>query len=287
DLLKPGGYGRFGQYLTHIEAAMHRENAKNLDDFSKDKLKNLEKAASDALTNPRYKKAYRETGMPKVKSGLGLFDCVVAPCVEACPVKQDVPEYAHLIAEGKYDQALGVILARNPLPGVTGYVCTHICQEKCTRTATNYDESIGIRLLKRIAFEKGKVTLKTKPKNNHRVAVIGAGPAGLSAAYFLALNGIGVTIFEAKDIVGGMMHLIVYHKKLFKKMWHALAIWEWKLKPVTIFVRRRKVYLTRALRLCSLAAVFKKTPLWISKASNQKAYMRRWICWKKSGVEYL
>ncbi len=80
-------------------------------------------------------------GLPKVASALGLWDCVVAPCVEACAVEQDVPEYAWLIARGEYDRALEVILARNPLPGVTGYVCTHLCQTRCTRN--DYEETRG------------------------------------------------------------------------------------------------------------------------------------------------
>ena len=84
-----------------------------------------------------------------MSSGLDLFDCIAAPCVEACAVAQDVPEYAWLIAQGEYDRALEVILSRNPLPGVNGYVCTHLCQAHCTRN--NYDEPVAIRALKRVA----------------------------------------------------------------------------------------------------------------------------------------
>ena len=68
-------------------------------------------------------------------------------------MEQDVPEYAWLIAQGEYDRALEVILARNPLPGVTGYVCTHLCQTRCTRN--DYEDSVAIRALKRIAEERG------------------------------------------------------------------------------------------------------------------------------------
>jgi putative selenate reductase len=83
----------------------------------------------------------------------GSFDCIIAPCVEQCAVHQDVPEYAWLIAQGEYDRALEVILRRNPLPGITGYVCTHLCQTRCTRY--NYDQPVAIRALKRFAFEQG------------------------------------------------------------------------------------------------------------------------------------
>ena len=210
DLLKPGGYSRFLQYLENLEADMRERGAANLEELAQDKLANLEQAAANALTNPRYKKSYSPFDLPKVESGLGLFDCVVAPCMEPCAVHQDVPEYAWLIAQGEYDRAMEVILARNPLPGVTGYVCTHLCQTRCTRSASNYDEPVAIRLLKRIAAEKGKVSIDNCQLSivNCRVAVIGSGPSGLSAACFLAWNGVRPTIFEAKDVVGGMMRLV-------------------------------------------------------------------------------
>ncbi len=206
DLLKPGGYSRLLQYLENLEQEMRDRGVTSLDELAQDKLTNLEQAARQALQDPRYKKSYSPYGLPKVKSGLDLFDCVVAPCVEPCAVLQDVPEYAWLIAQGEYDRALEVILARNPLPGVTGYVCTHLCQTRCTRN--DYDEPVAIRALKRIAEERGSVTLSAKEKSGHKVAVIGSGPSGLAAASFLALNGVQVTIFEAKDEVGGMLRLV-------------------------------------------------------------------------------
>jgi putative selenate reductase len=206
DLLKPGGYSRLLQYLENLEQEMRDRGVTSLDELAQDKLTNLERAASQALKDPHYKKSYRPYGLPKVKSGLDLFDCVVAPCVEPCAVHQDVPEYVWLIAQGEYDRALEVILSRNPLPGVTGYVCTHLCQTRCTRN--DYDEPVAIRALKRIANEKGRVTLSAKEKSSHKVAVIGSGPSGLAAASLLALNGVQVTIFEAKDVIGGMLRLV-------------------------------------------------------------------------------
>ena len=137
-------------------------------------------AAEEALENPRYKKSYHPFGLPKVASGLDLFDCIDAPCVEQCAVRQDVPDYAWLIAQGDYDEALRAILTRNPLPGITGYVCTHLCQTRCTRN--NYDEPVAIRALKRFAVENGAVSMPQVPKREQRVAVIGSGPAGLAAA---------------------------------------------------------------------------------------------------------
>jgi putative selenate reductase len=205
DLLKPGGYAKMLQYLENLEQAMHDRGASSLDEFAQDKLANLERAVNEALRDPLYKKGYHPWGLPKVESGLELFDCVTAPCVEQCPVCQDVPEYAWLIAQGKFDQALQAVLVRNPLPAVTGYVCTHLCQTRCTRN--NYDEPVAIRALKRFAAEKGHVAVPAKEQNGQKVAVIGAGPSGLAAAYFLTLNGFQVTVYEAQDQPGGMLRI--------------------------------------------------------------------------------
>ncbi|MBN1316793.1 MAG: FAD-dependent oxidoreductase, partial [Anaerolineales bacterium] len=204
DLLKPGGYARLGQWLENIELAMVEIGAKSLDELAADKFENLEEAAGNALTDSRYKKQYFTHGSPKVESGLDLFDCIVAPCREQCAVLQDVPEYTWLIAQGEYDRALEVILSRNPLPGVTGYVCTHLCQTRCTRS--DYDQPVAIRALKRFAFEHGSVPVPDNGETGtkYRVAIVGGGPAGLSAAYFLALNGVQATIFEAREKPGGM-----------------------------------------------------------------------------------
>jgi putative selenate reductase len=234
DLLQPGGYSRLRQYLENLETEMRQRGAASLEELARHKLANLAQAAADALKDPRYKKSYHPYGLPKVASGLARFDCITAPCVAQCAVCQDVPEYACLIAQGEYERALEVILARNPLPGVTGYVCTHLCQTRCTRN--NYDEPVAIRALKRFAAEQGAReqrpalsegegsrgaeacperrrreqggTSAPRPlRTSAQVAVIGSGPSGLAAAYFLALNGVQVTIFEAKDRPGGMLAL--------------------------------------------------------------------------------
>jgi len=203
DPLKPGGYSRLLQYLENLEGEMRARGVSSLDELARDRLTNLERAAADALKDRRYKKSYHPYGLPKVESGLELFDCIAAPCVEQCAVHQDVPEYAWLIAQREYDRALAVILAHNPLPGVTGYICTHLCQTRCTRN--NYDEPVAIRALKRFAATHGEVTIPSVKKSNYKVAVIGSGPSGLAAAYYLALNGVLVTIYEAKDVAGGML----------------------------------------------------------------------------------
>src|SRR5450759_4920605 len=205
DLLKPGGVARMTQWLETLGAAMRERDVTTLAELSRDRLANVHAAADEASNHPRYKKPAFPHGLPKVKSGLGLWDCVVAPCVEACAVEQDVPEYAWLIGQGEYDRALAVILARNPLPGVTGYVCTHLCQTLCTRN--DYEESVAIRALKRIAEERGRAEYLSHraPSAGRAVAIVGSGPSGLAAAAFLALNGVRPTIFEARDVPGGMI----------------------------------------------------------------------------------
>jgi len=212
DLLKPGGYARLAYWLERLVADMQARGAASLDDLARDKLSNLEQAAAESLANPRYKKGYNPYGLPKVASRLYLFDCIAAPCAEQCAVCQDAPDYAWLIARGEYDRALEVILARNPLPGITGHVCTHLCQTRCTRSASNYDQPVAIRALKRFAVEQGSKGAEEQrsssapplPCTPAQAAIIGSGPSGLAAAYFLALNGVRVTIFEAQDRAGGM-----------------------------------------------------------------------------------
>lgn len=202
DLLKPGGYSRLVQYLENLEREMTKQGSKNLAELAENKMVNLAQAATQSLVNPRYKKSYHPYELPKVSSKLTMFDCITAPCREKCAVSQDIPEYAWLIAQGEYDKALAVILARNPLPAINGYICTQLCQSSCTRN--NYDEPIAIRALKRFAVEKGQVNIPVRGRTGKKVAIIGAGPSGLAAASFLALNGIETTIFEGKDKAGGM-----------------------------------------------------------------------------------
>jgi putative selenate reductase len=203
DILKPGGYPRFVQCLRNLESAMRGRASRDLAEFAASRDKNLEEAAHASLADARYTKRYFR-GTPKVSSPLGIFDCVEAPCVAQCAVRQDVPAYALAISRGDYATALEIILSRNPLPGVTGHVCTRLCESKCTRA--NYDEPVGIRALKRFAVEQGVASARASGcSTGHRVAIIGAGPSGLAAAASLALSGVGVTMYEARGRAGGMM----------------------------------------------------------------------------------
>jgi heterodisulfide reductase subunit A-like polyferredoxin len=131
-----------------------------------------------------------------------------APCVKACPAHVNAQGYVQLIKQRKYREALALIFRRVPLPAVLGRVCPHYCEEACRRTEK--DEAVSVCKLKR--FVADNVDYSTLPRPEIRagaesVAVVGSGPAGLSAAYYLALEGFKVTIFEAESSLGGLLRL--------------------------------------------------------------------------------
>jgi putative selenate reductase len=214
DILKPGGYGRLSQYLEEISLCFAAAGADSIEAFiitranSKDVaragLKNLQTYAAALATDKTYQKSNFPYENIKTPRELTLFDCVKAPCVATCPASQDIPGYMYYTARGDYQKALDVILQTNPFPNMQGMVCDHLCQYKCTRM--NYDSPLLIREIKRFVAQQQDHNLprKAAAPNGFKVAVIGAGPSGLASAYFLALDGFTVDIYETKDIPGGM-----------------------------------------------------------------------------------
>jgi NADPH-dependent glutamate synthase beta subunit-like oxidoreductase/NAD-dependent dihydropyrimidine dehydrogenase PreA subunit len=130
-----------------------------------------------------------------------------APCQAACPVGTNAGLYVSLIAEGRYDEALSVAAEPNPFPAICGRVCTAPCEDVCRRG--EFDAPIAIRDLKRFATDRGRLIRRKIQKSrvtySERVAIVGAGPTGLSAAYYLARRGYSVTVFDAMPVAGGMM----------------------------------------------------------------------------------
>ena len=132
-------------------------------------------------------------------------DCT-APCMVECPAHTDVQGYVNHIAKGRYGEALKLIKETNPLPVVCGRICTRPCEEKCRRNI--FEGKIGIAYLKRFVADidlKQPYLPERKPATGKKAAIIGAGPAGLSAAWFLAREGHGVTIYERQESPGGML----------------------------------------------------------------------------------
>ena len=131
-----------------------------------------------------------------------------APCVIACPAGINVQGYVQLISQGKHQEATRLIMQRLPLPGVLGRVCPHPCESQCRRL--DVDEAIAIRDLKRFAADHANLKELDPPKIEERpekVAIVGSGPSGLTVAYYLRLKGYQATIFEALDVLGGMLRV--------------------------------------------------------------------------------
>ena len=133
---------------------------------------------------------------------------VTVPCRAACPAHTDVPRYIRFVKEGDYDAALAVIREKVPFPKALGFVCNHVCELDCKRREVN--EAMSIRNIKRYAAEHGtdkywRENLKQLPDTGKKVCVVGGGPAGLTAAYFLRKQGHDVTVKEALPKAGGMV----------------------------------------------------------------------------------
>ena len=203
-LLKTGGYQRFTQVADKVEGIC----PKKWEGIDVDALKKL---AADAITDGHHVKNIKPVPNRKSTKEVPLLDCFYAPCSEGCPIHQDIPQYVALTGEGKYKEALGVILEKNALPFITGTLCAHNCMTKCTRNF--YEESVNIRGTKLTAAEHGYEQLigeiKAGEPNGKKVAVVGGGPAGIAAAYFLAREGAAVTIFEKEEKAGGVIRYVI------------------------------------------------------------------------------
>ncbi len=164
-------------------------------------------AANPVLSTIRYFRDEYEAHIIEKRCPANSCEALITTtCSSACPAHVNVPEYVGLIAEGRFAEALDVIRRRNPLPSVCGRACDHPCEVFCRRG--DIDAPVAVRQLKRFVTDhvtdSGHPPTWTGPRRG-RVAVIGSGPAGLTAAYFLAIMGHEVKIFEALDAVGGLL----------------------------------------------------------------------------------
>jgi NADH-quinone oxidoreductase subunit F len=168
-----------------------------------------------------FRNEYVEHVKYKRCSALVCKEIISSACQHTCPISQDVPSYIGLIAQGKFEEAVKIVLKENPLPLVCGRVCDTPCETKCV--AGEYDDPIAIRALKRFLADYDREhdiepDEKPKPEKEERVAIIGSGPGGLTCAYYLALEGYKVTVFESQSLAGGMLALGIPEFRLPKEI---------------------------------------------------------------------
>ncbi len=227
DLLKTGGYLRLLQYTEKTDEAFDAVGATSTADFivrsaaatgfwgaaGADTASvqaaaqfNLGRYADAVRRDWRYRKDSFLMDRSKTARELGPFDCIEPPCVDKCPIDQAVPLYMGAVRSGDIDEAIRITRTDNPLPSILGRACDHLCETTCIRT--HLDQPLAIRHIKRFIMDQeasADARIAAGPPPTVRVAIIGAGPAGLAAARDLARDGIGVTIFEAQPYPGGMV----------------------------------------------------------------------------------
>ena len=205
DLLTDVAWGRAG--ADHLGAI-----ASLADELSYDKASAGAMAAAKAVWDALGE--HREVFQSHIDThNCATGDCVrlvPAPCQMTCPAGIDIPTYVNLVGLGHDAEAIEVIRRDNPFPWVCGLVCTRPCEFMCVRGRV--DKPISIKFLKAFAAERALSDRRYRnpakePDKGKRVAVVGAGPGGMTAAYYLALKGYGVTVFEALPVAGGMMML--------------------------------------------------------------------------------
>jgi putative selenate reductase len=205
DLLKPGGYQRMAHMVRDVLAGLQYAPGK-ADPEALDAL------AAGVFAQPYYRKEWKE-GTASIDRPLPLFDCFVAPCIEACPVQQKVPAYIAATGSGNADRGLSIILSDNPLPAITGVLCDHVCQEHCSRV--DYEGAVRIRDVKLATVRAAGTELAAEVRAAWprrpvgKTAIVGAGPAGLACAWHLAQYGQKVVVFEKTSVPGGVPSNII------------------------------------------------------------------------------
>ncbi|MEG0126312.1 MAG: putative selenate reductase subunit YgfK, partial [Clostridia bacterium] len=203
-LLKPGGYNRLKPIAQALSSLPYRA-------FEGVQLKPLAALCEHAILDKHHQKPLKPLPNRKLTQPVPLMDCFVSPCQEGCPIHQDITAYLDLVYAGKYAEALSVICEKNPLPFITGTICSHRCQSKCTRHF--YEDAVHIRAAKLKAAECGfegfLPTLHAGTPRQERIAIVGGGPGGLAAAFFAARAGAKVTLFEKRERLGGIVRYVI------------------------------------------------------------------------------
>jgi NADH-quinone oxidoreductase subunit F len=176
--------------------------------------------ANPVLTTIQYFRDEYEAHISEKKCPAAACDAmVISACQHACPAGIDVPNYVANIAEGRFAEATEIIRQRNPFPAICGRICNHPCEMKCRRG--ELDDPVSIKSLKRFAADWYFDHISDVPKpfprtQKEQVAIVGAGPAGLSCAYYLCQLGYGTTVFEAQPVGGGMVGIAIPEFRLPK-----------------------------------------------------------------------
>ena len=204
-ILKPGGYNRLHQMVEKTEKLPYKA-------FCGTDSSAISDMSTASHSDFHHLKPIKPVASRKSEEKVPWIDCFTAPCKGGCPIHQDIPEYIELCRKGLYGPALKLITEKNALPFITGTICAHRCQNMCSRNF--YDESVQIRDTKLVAATKGygalmadiKVPAKVEGK---KAAIIGGGPTGIAAAYFLGRAGIETTIFEREEKLGGVPRYVI------------------------------------------------------------------------------
>ncbi|MDO4547094.1 MAG: putative selenate reductase subunit YgfK [Clostridia bacterium] len=203
-ILKTGGYNRLKQIAEVFKDKPYAP-------FTGVDVEKLEKLADASRRDRHHVKPLKAVSRPRIDGRAPISDCFAAGCQNTCPIHQDIPAYLQFVSEGKYDEAMRVICEKNPLPFITGTICSHRCQTACARNF--YEEPVHIRDMKLKAAENGFEdyikTVSPKKGAGVSVAVVGGGPGGMAAAFFAAREGAKVTLFEKRESLGGVVRHII------------------------------------------------------------------------------
>jgi len=204
-LLKSGGYYRLSQMAKNLpQEVVSLDTAK------------MEELLEEVFSNPAY---YSRPWVKKADYKVPLHQCGIAPCQDECPIHQDVDGYLEQMTKGNLDEAFDIILRDNALPAITGDCCYAYCESSCRRN--HYDQPLEIRSAKAYITEKAHAKhlerIVTPEPNGRKVAIVGAGAAGMAAAWYFGQAGYSVDVYEATDRAGGILPYVVKSLKSHRR----------------------------------------------------------------------